>query len=532
MSFETLSERYEFIVQNFPQEWLPLTYLYDPDLPLFPLLYFHELDPNIPVGQRPGARDRVFGFVHHINLDGNTLLVCLATNKDLNAPVNSHLRPVAERAARERLGLGSPVTFADIDNVFTAKLAGANAILTELWYQVVDGSFGKSLPFGRMWDPVFGLARFVASYRSEGGRKGEFIQTHDFVSSFGEKIATGGGFHADFYLLPTWAELRDTVNPLNHFPKYRDLLSAAQAFVHTYCETVSLGAGRFSAFRIKRSALNGKAYNAPLNTAAIHDLMTRLGVHKAPLFENYTAFNRGPPRSIISLLMLNDLRMNEWDPSELTQEHCANLYKGLQLSWQSSKVIELYAQQCFGSETCLPIDNWVEAFLKWPLKFEASSGKTWHKELFEACPKWGRVERLVWLASQARKVHASVCSEVLWCVRYGFRETKNDRTVNTLRGANPLACKLCAANIRNVCPSYRAILSRRVVFNQNPTGTDFALRTDQGNNTAVNQAIVSCEGNDVRDVYSTADRPSSFQRYPAGGHDGSPMTVAQFMNTY
>ena len=54
MPFETLSETYEFIIPDFPDQWLPLTYLYDPDLPLFPVQYFHILDPDLPSDQRPG----------------------------------------------------------------------------------------------------------------------------------------------------------------------------------------------------------------------------------------------------------------------------------------------------------------------------------------------------------------------------------------------------------------------------------------------------------------------------------------------
>ena len=60
MAFESLSHHYQFNIQNFPSEWLPLTYLYDPDLPLFPIQYFHILDPNLRKGDRPGAGETGF----------------------------------------------------------------------------------------------------------------------------------------------------------------------------------------------------------------------------------------------------------------------------------------------------------------------------------------------------------------------------------------------------------------------------------------------------------------------------------------
>ncbi|NTW80046.1 MAG: hypothetical protein HGB32_07855 [Geobacteraceae bacterium] len=427
MSFETLSERHEFIVPNFPEDWLPLIHLYDPDLPLLPLLYFHEVDQDLPLGRRPGVRDRVFGYIHHINLENSgNLRVCLATNKNLSDKKNNSFRVVAEEAAKQRLGLVAPVTFKDIDDAFTKPLEGANSVLREIWYQVVNGSFGKALPFGRIWDPVLGLARLVASFYSKGGRKGELIQMHDFVSSFGAKIQTGAGFHADFYLLPSWSELKDVTNPLSNFPKYAALLAAADDFAKTYCEQIDLNGKKYSAFRIVKSGTNGELYKQ-LNTGVVIDLMSRLRSSYLPLFNNYSAFNRGPLRSIISLLMLHDLRHGLWDPETLTITDSATMYSGLKNSYQSPKVIQLYAQQCFGANVVLPIDNWVQTLLCWPLGFHEASKKSWYKVLFDSCNRWGRVERLIWIASQARKVHSSVCADILWCIRYGDNDPDNKK---------------------------------------------------------------------------------------------------------
>ena len=75
MPFEALSEKHEFLIPDFPEEWLPLVYLYDPDLPLFPIYYFHVLDPELAPGHRPSERDRAFGYVHHVNLEPSGLRV-------------------------------------------------------------------------------------------------------------------------------------------------------------------------------------------------------------------------------------------------------------------------------------------------------------------------------------------------------------------------------------------------------------------------------------------------------------------------
>ena len=246
MAFESLAQHYEFTISDFSPEWLPLTYLYDPDLPLFPIQYLHILDPNLPVGRRPGERDRLFGFIHHINLDNTTLTVSVVLNKDLGSSQYSHYEDVLEDEVKARLGLENPVVLSDISGALTGKLDPANKLVEELWYQVIEGSFGKSLPFGRMWDPVLGLVRFVASWNSDGGRKGELIQTHSFVSEFGVKIQTGSGIHVDFFLLPTFAELTDATNPLSHFRAFSDLSQAADEFVRFYCNKMPIGSDFFS----------------------------------------------------------------------------------------------------------------------------------------------------------------------------------------------------------------------------------------------------------------------------------------------
>ena len=252
MSFESLSETCEITINNFPQEWIPLTYLYDPDLPLFPIQYFHFLDPDLEHGHRPNERERLFGFIHHVNLAGNTLTATVAINKNLSEQHNSkYIDPLTD-VITSRLGLDNPVVVDDIENALNGKLSPANNILKELWYQVVSGSFGNKLPFGKTWDPVFGLIRFVASWNSQGGRKGELIQTHDFCRYFGVKIQTGGGIHADYYLLPTYEELTDTDNPLSYFQNLSTLTYAASDLVERYCVKKNVNGLNFSSFEKNR----------------------------------------------------------------------------------------------------------------------------------------------------------------------------------------------------------------------------------------------------------------------------------------
>ena len=77
------------------------------------------------------------------------------------------------------------MTLTDLKGCLTGILSGSNRLVEELWIKVVDQAFGKKLPFGALWDPTFGLIRFIASFYSSGGRKGELIQTHSFLKDFG-----------------------------------------------------------------------------------------------------------------------------------------------------------------------------------------------------------------------------------------------------------------------------------------------------------------------------------------------------------
>jgi hypothetical protein len=537
MALDPISHLYEYDVEGFPAEWLPLTHLYDPDLPLFPILYFHELDPLLAKDERPGAKDRVFGFVYSVSLirAENTVRITLAINKDPSLAGEQRFIDVARKAANSRLGLDDPVTEKDIKGAFAAggALGAANEIIKELWHQVIASSFGGQLPFGRCWDPVFGLARFIASWYSDGGRKGELIQLHSYVAAFGEKISMGGNIHADFYLLPTWQEFIDVANPLAIFTKYASLVGvdgAAAYFVDKFAGQVKAGGSLYSKFDLLRLKSHlGRQFKS-LNTDAFVSMINLSprggGVRKA-LFENYNAFNRGPSRAVLSLLMHYDLRNAFWDPSGLSSQDCIAQYTGLQNSYQSPKVMQLYAQQCFGARSVLPIDNWIKVFLRTPLSLNVAN-KAFHSSVFNSSAVWGKVERLIWMAVQARKVHSSVAGDILWCVRYGGPD-------KLMRSANPLSCKVCLAHVRRSCPSYAGIKNLIVGFNDNLSGhEDFVIKTNEENNVAQGQFFSNCRGKEGSyDEYTPKDREAGFSLYPDASHVGGVnLSVEQFIKIY
>ncbi|WP_156168482.1 hypothetical protein [Methanoculleus sediminis] len=570
MGFESLSNRYTFKFNDFPERWLPLISLYDPDLPLFPIYYFHVLSPTVT--GRPGETDRVFGYVEKINIFAdNRVDVTVVLNKNLQNNRNTEYIEIVESEIRERFGLNNPVKREDLQGVFAGKLpaqrtltetTSANLpedVLNYLWDVTVSNSYGGQLPFGRLWDPVFGLVRWVASWNSPSGRKSELIQTHYFLSRFGVRINTGDGYpKIDFFLLPTYEELRDSSNPLTWFPEFSKLVNVTKAIHDNYCEDIDVREMKFSKFNApfkKASAKKGEnGWTAEKLKTILMGNVIPTGDQKAAI-ECFNAFDKGPQRPLILLMMLGDLRNDRWNPEELDSDMCGRIYqmsKSQEITMQSPKVIALYSQQCFGNADTFPIDTWMDTLLRWPLAVWPKKGsKHQYITFFKTTRNLGKVERLLWVVCQAKKVHSSVCGDILWCIKYGSQDADqnalngdqetegNNTSKKKPRGANPLACKICKQDLRDICPAYNGIKDRKIGFNvPQQNGIDFVITTSEGNNSAINQKITRCIGFSVHenivDEYSLDDNPSSFSYgYPhTGRHSGEKITVEEFINLY
>jgi hypothetical protein len=369
-----------------------------------------------------------------------------------------------------------------------------------------------------MWDPVFGLARFVASWYSPSGRKGELIQTHYFVSRFGERIQAAGDIpQNDFFLLPTFDEITDASNPLIIFPKFSKLLSGTKAFVSRNTREVQVGTLRLSAFTGRgTSKLNGRRIEA---LASTHSDPERIA-----LIEAFNAFDKGPSRTIIFLLMLGDLSERRLNPASLTPGDIGHLYDDLGRSYQSPKVIALYSQQCFGNVSSIPIDDWVKTFFKYPLSVYPQRGRV-VSPIMSDSHNLGKVERLLWIAAQARKVHSSACDDAIWCTKYNSEKKP--------RGANPLACKICI--LRNSCPAFNLISGSPVVFNGARPHNGFSITTTARDNRTPRQRFVRAAGwgkyKDVVDDFSPVDDPDGYREFPAHNVD-RPISVSEFVEHY
>jgi hypothetical protein len=533
MSFESLSFRNRITIDNFPERWLPLIHLYDPDLPLFPIYYFHVLKPNIVAPERPADNERAYGYVEKTNLVESDLEVTVVSNKDLSDTSNRQFITPVENEIRERFGLINPVTLSDVTTVFQNQLAAANPVLSEMWHRVVTNAYGNRLPFGRLWDEVLGLTRFVASWFS-GGRKGELIQTHYFISKFGERIQTAGNIPAvDFYLLPTINELTDLHNPLNSFPNYSKLKDIARRFQTDYCDIINVAGINLSKFRNPRGGR--------FNTEGILEIITGSSIPRNlryHAFECFNSFDKGPQRTVLFLMMLDDIASGRLSPAALTSSQCGSIYDGLARTYQAPKVIEIYSQQSYGNPSAMPIDTWISSFFKYPLCiYPTTRMNNLHEHIFSNANNLGKVERLLWVTAQSRKVHSSACNDAFWCVKYGSskKDRKNLDIKEEIRGANPLSCNICLASIRSVCPAYEKIKNNSVSFNDDTSG-DFHIITSDRNNSTSSQTFLSCRGNsiygEILDLFSPADYSEGFASYPAQGHSGNKISVEQFVNLY
>jgi hypothetical protein len=522
MPLENLSHRYVLNISNYPIEWLPFVHLYDADIPLFPLQYFHVVSSSLPRGQLPSPEDRAFGYIERVHFTNSGLEVVIICNKDLADPINALFLQQADTEIRERLGISHPVTPADVAAPFQPQNSSANAVMMQIWQRVVAGVLGNQLPFGRFFDHVFGLGRCVASFYSPAGRKSEWIQTHYYASQFGEKIPTAANLpKMDYYLLPTFQEMVDPNNPLSLFPRFKALIDAANDFHQTFCSVRRIsGQLSFSKFT--------NPYPGSLSTESLLNCINQLSPNSIePLTQCFNAFDKGPIRTVMFLQMLNDIVAHRLVPWQLTSNQFGSIYDNLGGFYQTPKVIALYAQQCFGNTSALPIDTWVEAFMKWPLAIYPTYGNRVQGVLANVS-NLGKVERLIWISAQARKIHSSLCNDALWCIKYDSRGRP--------RGANPFACNACLASIRAACPAYSNIANETIAFNAPRGRNRFVIWTDQRNNITQNQRFVLCEGvgmyGEIQDDFTSVDVPSAFAAFPLPGHQGQPMTVNQFVNSY
>ena len=460
----SLKMGYESMIRldDFPVQWIESFQLYHPDLPHFPIVYVHL---------KKGGR-RIFGCPVSVNFEMEDGPKCHAevtfiSNEDLEGQPD--LKSAVRNELMERFGLTNRVTLGDVIQSCNGNQQ-YEGFFRELWKRVETVS-GDSIPFGRFYEELFSIVRFVSAWNPKTGRQSEMRMLYNFMSIFGEKAEIEGKWgYLEFYLLPTYKELTGT--DLSDFPKFRELVGAIMKIQPEFFNSTESVDGR-SLLGMEKGWGKNKDEFMENVTNRLLDNNTISSAEKQVLDRLVDAFNRHPGRAsyfVWSVLnsFLNDYTL--WDRNlfiafYLNQE--SKMEKGV-----SEKVVACYLQQGFGNPDAIPIDTWVGAFHTFPLGLD-------RKGFLEGFSNPAKLERVIWLASQMKKTNLLPFFDILWCIRFGT----NGNTY--LRGANPIACYECS--LREVCPGYSKISDSKVFITESfneaegpPSDCKFVCETENG----------------------------------------------------
>jgi hypothetical protein len=207
--------RYESTIQikDVPPEWVSLFQLFDPYLPVFPLIYLHFIEDG----------KRFYGFPINFSTINAVGSLDLHFNVQSNMPIgqNAALRKKVVSELEDRIGLRNKITFKTITSTCNGN-PQLEQIVEQLW-RSASKVYGKYLPFVIL-DKVYSIVRFIAAIGSLSGKKSEQQMLYDFMSHFGERIHVGKPWNNFlFYLLPTYDEIYN--RDLQCFPKFERLVS-------------------------------------------------------------------------------------------------------------------------------------------------------------------------------------------------------------------------------------------------------------------------------------------------------------------
>lgn len=403
-------------VDKIPLQWIPKIELYYPDLPQFPIMYIHT---------RLNSGERLFAFPVAVSFDimkdycnADFCVLCNRDDEASKAKIKSEIE--------ERIGLSDKVT-KEVALDCCNKNKEYETFIEDLW-KYVSMSYGESIPYGQFFEEVYSIARFVSAWQPKTGRQSEMRMLYNFMSAFGEEVEVPENWqHLECYLTPNLWDVQN--EKFDEFLEFKVLASAIRkTYLQEYTNTVTIDSIDFKTMP--------KAWKQNKDDF-INDVSLRLfndGIldekERYSLERLVDAFNRHAWRAAyyISSYMSIEHNYNCWSKDFFLKVYETGL-KGY-----SEKVMACFLQQGFKNKEIIPIDTWIETF------YEYSLGIDERKEFYDNFSELGRLERLIWLASQANKTNMKNFFDLLWCQRYGT--IGNGR----LRGINPIACSECKLN--------------------------------------------------------------------------------------
>lgn len=316
-------------------------------------------------------------------------------------------------------------------------------------FDICASLYGDILPFGRFYEEIYSITRFVAAFSPKTGRQSEMRMLYNFLSTFGEKITVNNEENPqwnflEFYLLPIYQDIKD--KNLIEFPKFKTLYkSMCKVWKLDYTQTVNLNNNIFKA--IPRAwEQNKEKFTKSKLLPWIKDANIDFDIgDKYQIELLIDAFNRFSWRAcffIWSILTIVSTDYHTWNKPFFEKFYNAGI-KGC-----SEKVVTCFMQQGFANSEVIPIDTWISTFYNFALGINNKD------DFFRQFNNLGKLERLIWLTSQANKTNIREYMELLWCQRYGTNGN------GEFRGQNPLSCYECKLN--NVCIGYKQIESKFV----------------------------------------------------------------------
>ncbi|MBQ9035338.1 MAG: hypothetical protein IJ099_05180 [Alphaproteobacteria bacterium] len=437
---EAISYSSKIKINDIPPQWLSKIELYYPELPNFPVLYIHKYV----------KAHRIYGFpvaISSTEMNDEGLLNItfeVLSNFDLNE--DDEIKNSFADDLKERIGASDKISKNDID-VMCKGDQDYIKFFKKLW-EPIEEVYGKYIPYGKFCEELYSIVRFVAAFQPKTGKQSEMRMLYNFMSIFGERIEVsveGKWEFCDFYLIPSYTDLLN--KNFSDFPKFQKLFYAMEK-VHNLSFISVIKIGKSTPISIK---CQKKAFAQNKETFTKENLEN--WVENGSITEDdkfyierlVDAFNRLPRRAafFISSIFITFQKPYETWNKEFFIEFYTSDKKGI-----SPKVVACFIQQGFKNTAVIPIDTWVKSFYEGALNINDNI------TFFNAFNDIGKLERIIWLSSQANKTNIRQFFNTLWCCRYGTKGNKQ------LRKQNPLACYEC--NLREVCKGYKNIENRKI----------------------------------------------------------------------
>ncbi len=422
-------------IEDIPLQWMSRFELYYPDLPQFPITYIHNMFET----------KRIYGFIAATSFDVKKTCCDVELLFISNIKLNEKDKKLVKVEIEERFGSADKVGIKDMIECCNGQKQYIS-FFKELW-KYISRSFGEYIPYGKFYEEIYSIVRFVSAWQPKTGRQSEMRMLYNFLSAFGESVKVKGKWdYLDFFILPTYEEIIN--EDLDDFPKFKTLYGGMKKIWKIYftdeqeLEDMKIKSLKKAWPQAKDNFM--KEITFPLYKKGKLTLEEKQNIDRL-----VDAFNRHSWRAaffIWSIMSLHEKDYRTWD-----KKFFVKFYLNKKRAVGSSpKVIACFLQQGFKNEEVIPIDIWVKSF------YELALGIQTEEKFFNSFSKMGKLERAIWLSSQANKTNIKTFFDLMWCTRYGV--TGNSE----LRGPNPISCYEC--KLMKKCPSYAKIKKSPVLI--------------------------------------------------------------------